>query len=170
MPDQIFNMSHIGINVPDIDAAVAWYRDVLGCYVIAEASQVSDDGSHFGNVVKDIFGEDFESVKLAHLTTADGVGIELFQFIKPATYVPGNTFEYQRAGIFHFCLTAANIEEAAAKVEANGGKIISKAWKLFNKENCSVIYCKDPWGTIVEFYDAPYDQVFSNQDGVSAPA
>ena len=29
-------LDHVGISVPDIDAAVAWYRDVLGCYVLME--------------------------------------------------------------------------------------------------------------------------------------
>ncbi|WP_442971937.1 VOC family protein [Rhodococcus sp. WB1] len=29
-------MNHIGISVPDINAALAWYRDVLGCYMLTE--------------------------------------------------------------------------------------------------------------------------------------
>ena len=86
-------MSHVAITVPDIDAAFAWYRDVLGCYVIANPSEADDDDSNLGSVVKDIFGEEFGGLKLAHLSTADGVGIELFQFIKPKTYVPDNTFD-----------------------------------------------------------------------------
>jgi len=97
-------MSHVAITVPDIDAAFAWYRDVLGCYVIANPSEADDDDSNLGNVVKDIFGEEFGGLKLAHLSTADGVGIELFQFIKPKTYVPDNTFDYARTGIFHICI------------------------------------------------------------------
>lgn len=169
MRDQIYTMSHIGVNVPDIAAAVTWYRDVLGCFVLAEPSEVKDDGTHFGNVVKNIFGAKFQSVKLAHVTTACGVGIELFEFVVPKTHTPDNTFDYSRAGIFHFCLTTADVNAAAARVEKNGGKILSRAWKLFNKESCSVIYCQDPWGTVIEFYDAPYDQYFSNMGGVTNP-
>jgi len=52
-------ISHVAITVPDIDAAFAWYRDVLGCYVIANPSEADDDDSNLGNVVKDIFGEEF---------------------------------------------------------------------------------------------------------------
>ena len=44
-------MSHVAITVPDIDAAFAWYRDVLGCYVIANPSEAHDDDSNLGNVV-----------------------------------------------------------------------------------------------------------------------
>lgn len=167
MTAPLYTMNHIGVNVPDIDAAVAWYRDVLGCFVLAEPSDASVDGSHFGKVVADIFGPKFQAVRMAHLSTADGVGIELFQFLTPKTEVPANTFDYWRAGIFHFCLTARDLEQAAASVVENGGKILSKAWKLFGNKNYRVIYCQDPWGTIIEFYNASYEQYFSNMDGVT---
>jgi Glyoxalase/Bleomycin resistance protein/Dioxygenase superfamily len=88
---------------------------------------------------------------VAHLSSANGVGIELFQFIKSAVEVPANTFKYWRTGIFHFCLTARDIEAAAAAVEKNGGKILNKVWKLFGNKNYQVVYCQDPWGTVVEF-------------------
>jgi catechol 2,3-dioxygenase-like lactoylglutathione lyase family enzyme len=161
-----YAMNHIGISVPDIEAAVVWYRDVLGCFVLVPPGDAAVDGSHFGKVVADIFGEGFAKVRMAHLSSANGVGIELFQFIKPAAEVPDNTFKYWRTGIFHFCLTARDIEAAAAAVEKNGGKILSKVWKLFGNKNYQVVYCQDPWGTVVEFYDASYEQYFTNQDGV----
>jgi len=91
---QPMRMNHIGISVPDIDAAVRWYVDVLGCYLLVPPVDAKNDGSHFGNVVKDTFGARFEAVKMAHLSTADGVGIELFQFIVPETEGPADTFEY----------------------------------------------------------------------------
>ena len=31
-----YAMNHIGISVPDIEAAVVWYRDVLGCFVLVQ--------------------------------------------------------------------------------------------------------------------------------------
>jgi len=155
-------MNHVGINVPDIDAAVAWYRDAIGCYVLAHPTEVTDDGTHFGNAVKDIFGKNFSGLKIAHLSTADGVGIELFQFTKPKTYTPDNTFEYWRTGIFHICLTAADIEATAKQIEANGGKQMSKVWKLFSNKDYKVCYCCDPWGTIIELSSHSYVQVWSN--------
>jgi catechol 2,3-dioxygenase-like lactoylglutathione lyase family enzyme len=155
-------LSHVGITVPDIDAATAWYRDVLGCYVLAHPSDASDDGSNFGNVVKDIFGKEFGGLKIAHLSTADGVGIELFQFIKPETYVPGDTFDYRRTGIFHICITAADIETTAAEIEANGGQLMSKIWRLFSNKDYKACYCRDPWGTVIELNSHSYGQTWSN--------
>jgi len=169
MRKQLYTMNHIGITFPDIGAAFVWYRDVLGCFVLAEPADVLNDGSHFGNIVHNIFGDKWGQVKMAHLTTACGVGIEMFQFVKPMTYTPENTFEYHRTGIFHFCLTTSDIDAAAELITKNGGKVLSKTWKLFNKEYRHVLYTQDPWGTIVEFFDAPYDQYFSNMEGVSFP-
>lgn len=86
-------MNHIGLSVPDIEAAVRGYCEVLGCYLLVPPVDARNDGSHFGQVVKDIFGAHFESVRMAQLSTADGVGIELFQFVEPARRAPTDPFE-----------------------------------------------------------------------------
>lgn len=153
-----FAMNHIGINVPDLDAAVAWYRDVLGCYVLAEPATATDDGSHYGALVADIFGSAFGEARIAHLTTVCGVGLEMFEFVRPKTHMPETTFDYARAGIFHFCLTTADIEATAAVVARSGGKILSKLWNVHDTGELSLIYCQDPWGTVIEFYTLPYGQ------------
>ncbi len=155
-------MNHIGITVPDIDAAFAWYRDVMGCYVLAAPSEANNDETYFGSILNDIFGKNFGGMKLAHLATVDGVGIELFQFTKPKTYAPDNTFEYWRTGVFHICLTALDIEATAKKIAANGGKQLSKVWKLFANKDYTVCYCSDPWGTIIELSTHSYVQTWSN--------
>lgn len=156
-------MNHIGIGFPDIEAAVKWYRDVLGCYVLMPPADAVDDGSHLAQIQKGIFGERYGHMKVAHLVTADGVGIEMFQFVKPKAVVPDDTFEYWRTGIFHFCLTAPDIEETAAKVAAAGGKVFSAPWKIYDDEDYRGVYCQDPWGTVFELYSAPYQQCFSNR-------
>ena len=98
----------------------------------------------------------------ARLSTADGVGIELFQFVEPKTEVPADTFEYWRGGIFHFCLTAPDVDAVAQRIGAHGGKVMSKVWKLWANKEYEVVYCQDPWGTIVELCSHPYEQFWSN--------
>lgn len=156
MRNQLSTVNHIGINFPDLDAAVSWYRNVLGFFVLEEPTEANNDGSHIGNIVKDIFGDQFDKVRIAHLTAACGVGIEMFQFIKPETYVPNNTFDYSRSGFFHFCLTTADIDATADLIVRNGGKVLSKKWRLHAEKNMRLVYCADPWGTIIEFFEAPY--------------
>ncbi len=158
MTNQLFTMNHIGITFPDVDAAVSWYRDVLGCFVLEEPTEASDDGTHVGNIVKDIFGDQFDKVRIAHLTTACGVGIEMFQFMRPETYVPDNTFDYSRSGIFHLCLTTIDVDATADLIARSGGKVLSKKWHLHAAKKTRLVYCADPWGTIIEFFEAPYTQ------------
>ena len=155
-------MNHIGINVPDIHAAVSWYQDVFGCYVLTPVGEAKVDGTFFGDVVDDIFKQGFKSVLMAHLVTADGTGLEFFQFTSPKTEVPANTFEFWRAGIFHFCLTSTDVEGTVETVKQKGGKILSKIWKLYANKPYLAVYCQDPWGTVFELYNAGYEQYWAN--------
>ena len=93
---------------------------VLSLWARMRVRQVYGKFSH-------IFGEEFGGLKIAHLSTADGVGIELFQFIKPKTYVPDNTFDYGRTGIFHICITAADIATTAAKSKRTVANLRAKS-------------------------------------------
>jgi catechol 2,3-dioxygenase-like lactoylglutathione lyase family enzyme len=157
-------MNHIGINVPDIRAAVEWYKDIFGAYVLTPVSEAKIDGSHLSDVIEDIFGKDFESMLIAHLVTADGTGLEFFQFQKPKTEVPANTYEYWRSGIFHFCLTSTDVEGTVAKIRAKGGKALSKIWKIYANKPYLAVYCQDPWGTVIELYNASYEQYWANTE------
>lgn len=160
MPIALVN--HVGVTVPDLDQAFAWYRDVLGLYPHIPPTEVADDGSYFGNLVKGLFGSRFGRVRMAHLAAADGIGIELFQFLTPNTTVPEDTFEYWRAGIFHFCLTVDDVAGTATRIADSGGKQLSKAWQLFDNKDYAVVYCQDPWGTVIELCNRSYTTVWAN--------
>ncbi len=153
-------LDHVGISVPDIDAAVAWYRDVLGCYVLMEPMEAVADDSHFGQIVGDIFGEGFQGMKIAHLATADGVGVELFEF---AASAPQETpFAYWKTSIFHIAILDPEIEALAKRIDESGGRQRSKVWKLWPDKPYKVCYCEDPWGNIVEISSHPYVMTWSN--------
>jgi catechol 2,3-dioxygenase-like lactoylglutathione lyase family enzyme len=157
-------LNHVGIGVPDIESAVAWYRDVLGCVVLLGPGVVSNDGTHLGTVAKDIYGDRFEGMRMAHLTTIDGLGIELFEFLDPALVVPDHTFEYWRTGIFHIALTVPNVEAVANRIAENGGRLLSKVWRLFENKEFEATYTQDPWGTVIELVSHPYSQFWANHE------
>lgn len=163
-------VNHIGITVPDIDAAFSWYRNELGLTPLVAPSDATNDGSHFGYVVKDIFGDGFEQVRMAHLATADGIGIELFQFVTPETEAPANTFKYWQNGIFHFSLTVDDVPNTAARIAESGGCQLSKVWRLFQNKDYEVIYCQDPWGTVIELCNRSYTTVWANHEPPVPPS
>ncbi|WP_217272188.1 VOC family protein [Sphingopyxis sp. BSNA05] len=92
--------SHIGLSVPDLDAAVKFYTGVLGLYTIMKPTNVTEDESAVGVMCTDVFGPGWGSLRIAHLATADRVGIELFEF--PDNYAPDNNLDHNRQGTFHF--------------------------------------------------------------------
>jgi len=75
------SFSHIGITVPDIHKAVTFYEEVMGWYVIMSPSKVQKESdTAIGQMCMDVFGDDWEYFEIAHLSTSDGIGIELFLF------------------------------------------------------------------------------------------
>jgi lactoylglutathione lyase family protein len=154
--------SHIGISVPDIDSAVEWYSRVLGLNVLMRPTQNDGDDSHIGRLNRGVFGENFRRSRVAHLSTSNGIGLELFQFIDPPAEKPADNFEYWKCGTFHFCIVDPDIEGLAAAVAASGGKVRGTICTLFPGKPYRMVYCEDPFGIPFEIYSHSYESFFSN--------
>jgi len=100
-------LNHIGMTVPDIDHAIDWYGSVMGFRLIFRRlmeyqPQIPE--------VREIFGPQFVRAHQAHLLSANGVGIELFQFLEPAVAAPWKALWTQnRARTFR--LTNCSVSE-----------------------------------------------------------
>ena len=115
-------LAHVGVTVTDLDAAVQWYGEVLGLDPIGPAVEVRANEGHGGAVAADVFGPRFGRFRQAHLATANGASLELFEFDEPAAAIP------------HFCLAAPEIEELAQRIAARGGRRTSRTWEIFAGE------------------------------------
>lgn len=96
------NFSHIGLSVTDLDGAVKFYTEVLGWYLIMPPTTITEDETAIGVMCTDVFGEGWGSFRIAHLSTGDRIGVEIFEF--PNAERPENNFEYWKTGVFHFCM------------------------------------------------------------------
>lgn len=115
------SFSHIGITVPNIKKAVEFYEEVMGWYIIMQPSTVKKEKeTAIGQMCIDVFGEGWETFEIAHMSTSDGIGIELFSFPNGITEAP--EFNPFNTGLFHFCIQDPNIEELTSKIVAHGGK------------------------------------------------
>ncbi len=154
------NFSHIGLSVPDLDKAVQFYTDVLGWYVIMEPAEVQNDNTPIGQMCRDVFGEDWEKFRIAHLSTGDKIGVELFEF--PQNEQPKDNFEYWKTGIFHFCVQDPDIEGLVEKVVAHGGKQRMPIREYYpNDKPYKMVYVEDPFGNIFEIYTHSYELTYS---------
>jgi catechol 2,3-dioxygenase-like lactoylglutathione lyase family enzyme len=156
-------VGHVGISVPDIEAAIEWYSGVFGLEQIGETGTLSasDDGV-IADAATDIFGPQFRGVKMAHLASANGVAVELFQFLEPAYAKRDDDFDYWRGGIFHFAFVARDIERVVRTIEERGGRRLSGVDPLFDGRSLQVCYCQDPWGTVVEVMTESHERAFAN--------
>ena len=156
---------HVGITVPDLDAAIAWYEDVLGCDRLLGPVVVDAGEGAAGRMAADVFGPRLRRFRQAQLTTANGVGIELFEFVEPATERPADPLEFWRTGIFHLCVRDPDVEGLARRIAATGGRMRTRVHESFAGEPYRWCYCEDPFGTIVEIYSHSHEQVFANRGG-----
>lgn len=158
------NLNHVGVSVPDIDAAIDWYKRVFGFVLIAEPAEVRPDGSHFGNLSSNICGKRYGGMKIAHMVTGDGVGFELFEFLEPRPERREDTMEYWKNGFFHIAITHPDVEEKVAEIVKNGGLKRSEIWELIPGEDVRVCYCEDPFGNVIEIISHRYEQVIANRN------
>ncbi len=152
--------SHIGISVPDLDAAVTFYTEVMGWYLIMAPTTIEQDDSAIGVMCDDVFGPGWGSFRIAHLATGDKIGIELFEF-RNATK-PDNNFEYWKTGVFHFSVQDPDLEGLVAKILAAGGKQRMPVREYYPGEKpYRMVYMEDPFGNIIEIYSHSYELTYS---------
>ena len=154
-------LSHIGLSVPDVDAAFKWYTEVLGFYPIMKPTTITKDDSAIGVMCTDVFGPDWTSFRICHVSTVDRIGIEMFEF--PNNEKPKNNLEYWKTGIFHFCITDPDVEGLAKKIVETGGKQRMPVRHYYpNEKPYRMVYCEDPWGNILEIYSHSYELTYSS--------
>jgi lactoylglutathione lyase family protein len=155
------SFSHIGITVPDLERAVAFYSEAFGLYVIMPPTEIRHDDSAIGQMCDDVFGEGWGSFRIAHLSTGDGIGLELFEF--PATKAEKRPFEYWRQGLFHFCIQDADLEERVKVIERLGGRQRMRQVRYYypGEKPYRMVYCEDPFGNVFELYSHSYELTYS---------
>lgn len=147
------SINHVAHVVPDVDAAVEWYRDVLGFQVALPPKRIPNDSSKVAGRFETIVGS-FEEVKMAHLVDRDGRGLELFEYdsIGEAATEDRRSEENwpHTVGINHFAITCEAIEEVTRRVTDNGGSQYTDIWEIDPEIGLRVTYLTDPWDNVIE--------------------
>lgn len=153
--------NHIGITVTDIEHAIQWYSEVFGFKLIM-GPRVLKPTVEATAETEQILGPRFKKAFQAHLVTANGVGIELFQFVDPIAEQPSENMKYWNVGYWHLCITDPNIEDLVQKISDAGGKIRTKVWNFIPGTDRKLAYCEDPFGNVIEIFSHSYEQTFAN--------
>ena len=150
------DINHIGITVPDIELAVEFYCDVFGMKVLSPP-RTHTDATAFASRRKDVFGEQWKGMKLAHLATPSGCGFELFEFLEPSTCRPADAFAYWNIGVSHVCITVDDFDATLDRLTESGGTRCSGVHTV--RQGVKICYCQDPWGVVIEVASAPYASI-----------
>jgi lactoylglutathione lyase family protein len=156
------SFSHIGITVPSIKEAVKFYSEVMGWYIIMEPAVVKKEKeTAIGQMCIDVFGDDWEEFEIAHMSTSDGIGIELFSFPHGVKEAP--EFNPFKTGLFHFCVQDPEIEALTNKIVEHGGKQRMPIREYYPKDKpFKMVYVEDPFGIVFEIYTHSYELTYSS--------
>jgi len=127
-------LHHIAIAVHDLDAALAFYRDVLGLEM-TERRQVPEEG-----------------VEIAFLAAGEGK-IELLQPLDEKSGV-ARALNERGEGLHHVCLAVEDIESAMERLQAAGARLLSKEPRI-NVEGTRYIFVhpRSARGVLLELYE-----------------
>ena len=145
-------LHHTGYTVSDLDRSVAFYRDVLGCEVIATQEK---EGGYLAAIV----GYPGAHVRMAHLRVPeDGHAIELFEYMSPTGTRP--PLELCNVGTSHLCFIVDDLPSVYAELRERGVDFVSPPVTVDTGVNRGGygVYLRDPDGITIELFQPPATQ------------
>lgn len=160
-------IDHIGITVPDLEAATRFFANAFGAIVLYDALPHSTPGRS-GPELEARLGvpAGTEQVAIRLLGLTDGPSIELFEYRSPVQAVPATPSDY---GWQHVAFYVDDIEGVAGDVVAAGGITLGQPRPLPHLEAGPAnrfLYCRTPWGSTLELISYPDPQPYEQHTGM----
>ena len=140
----ITGLAHTALHVADVDAAVAWYRDVLGLAVLSPPYRME------GEAISRDMGELLPSpvvVKAAIVGIDDGTDrvIEVIEYPSVATGAPGPA-DVSALGFTHVGLLCDDVVASRATLEAKGVRFLVEG--VADVAGVRTTWFADPWNNV----------------------
>lgn len=137
-------LNHIGLVVPDMDEAVAFWRDVMGATSFQEPD-VPQEG------LKIVF------VDTPTHSGMDGTQMELIQPLNESTAVSAFLAKNASGGQHHICHEVPDIHAAREEFEAMGKRILGETRIGAHGTPIFFVHPKDMHGILTEIMETPTD-------------
>jgi len=159
----LLGTEHVGLTVPDLDAATAFFADVLGAEVLFEVGPFasSDDwmekhlGVHPRAAIR----------KLRMLRLAHGPSLELFEYSSPDHDAkrPRNS----DAGGHHLAFYVTDMDAAVAYLKRHAVAMLGDPTTLTDGASAGLtwVYFLAPWGLQLELVSAPKGLAYETSGG-----
>ena len=142
----VLGFHHPGINVPDLDAGVAFYRRLLGWEVVGRSAWKADN-EHFNQIV----GLQGSAARLCMLKGANAY-LELFEYSAPALGGEAPAKPANEPGIRHLAFLVSDVEEALRRCVELGGSKMNDPSAVPGR--AAAVYCRDPFGNLLELVES----------------
>jgi catechol 2,3-dioxygenase-like lactoylglutathione lyase family enzyme len=150
---------HVGLTVPDIGEAVAWFQDVMGATAPLSFGPISDPE---GTLMRDLLGVDPSAVidQITVLRIGHSANIELFQYEAPdqrRTHPRNSDWSGH-----HVAFYVTDIDAAVAYMEARGVQKFLGPFPLTAGPAAgqTINYFKTPFGTYIELISYPQGMAY----------
>ena len=132
-------LNHVGVAIPDMDAAIAFYRDTLGASEISEPFEMPEQG-----------------VKVCFVDTPDGgTQVELLAPLSDDSPVAGFLAKNPLGGQHHLCFEVPDIQAARAEFEGQGKRILGPTRLGAHGTPIFFVHPKDMSGVLTEIMESP---------------
>lgn len=157
-------VNHIGLTVPDIAEATAFFTDVLGCEKATSFGPFRDDE---GTFMQDLLAVDPRAVinEITLIRCGNGSNIELFDYDAPdqTTAFPKNS----DIGGYHIAFYVDDIDAAATYLKDKGLKTFLGPLPVSEGPAAgqSILYFLTPWGLQMEAISFPNGMAYEKDGG-----
>jgi catechol 2,3-dioxygenase-like lactoylglutathione lyase family enzyme len=143
----IIGLHHPGIVVPDLDKARDFYEKMLGFELIMEESweapdKLYDQGIGLTN-----------SAAHGYIMKGANSYLELWQYKSPESNEDASRYGANDYGLRHLCFEVDDVTAEWERLKRLGG-IPMNPPVFFDDEGNGAIYCRDPFGNLIEFTTA----------------
>ena len=160
----IRGVDHIGLTVPDMDEAVAFFTDVLGCQAIASFGPIQDEA---GSFMSDVLGVDARAVirTITLLRCGNGSNIELFHYSAPDQTAP--RLRNSDIGGHHLAFYVDDIAATKAYLDARGVRTFAGPLPIEDGPAAgqTILYFLAPWGLQLEAISYPKGMAYERGGG-----
>lgn len=132
-------LNHIGVAVPDMEAARAFYRDAMGASEIGEPFDMPEQG-----------------VRVCFVDTPNGgTQVELLAPLSEESPVSGFLMKNPLGGQHHLCFEVPEIAAARAEFEERGKRILGPTRTGAHGTPIFFVHPRDMGGVLTEIMETP---------------
>jgi catechol 2,3-dioxygenase-like lactoylglutathione lyase family enzyme len=157
-------MEHIGLDVPDLDEAIAFFCDVIGCDLMyrhgpyAYPDGTPDADNYFVNYL----GQPADTeTRIAMLRCGNGTNLELFETASASRneHIP----QFVDRGSSHFCFYVDDMEAAVGHLRGHDVNVfggIATTFGVEAGEESTNTHFLSPWGQMLELISYPHGRLY----------